>query len=98
MVSPARGQQRERDSSANPCSPASSMVSPASDGAGLTEPESDVLRLTAAGHGAGEVAQLLDVSVTTVRNYLSSIYRKLDAHDRTEAVVSGVHRGIIAVS
>jgi len=70
----------------------------ASDGAALTEPETDVLRLTAASHGTGEVAARLDVSVRTVRNHLSSIYRKLDDQDRTEAVVTGVRRGIIAVS
>ena len=63
----------------------------------LTERETDVLRLTAASHGAREVAQLLDVSVRTVRNHLSSIYRKFDAHERAEAVLSGERRGIIAL-
>ena len=74
------------------------LASEVSGEAALTEHEGDVLRLTAAGHGTGEVAQKLDVNVRTVRNNLSSIYQKLDAHDRTEAVVSGVRRGIIAVN
>jgi two-component system response regulator DegU len=69
-----------------------------SDGMALTDPESEVLHLTAASHGTAEVAERLDVSVKAVRNHLSSIYRKLDDHDRTEAVVTGVRRGIIAVS
>ncbi|MGH9033581.1 MAG: response regulator [Acidimicrobiia bacterium] len=74
------------------------LTSVSSDGAALTEHETEVLRLTAASHGTGDVAELLDVSVRTVRNHLSSIYRKLDGRDRTEAVVSGVRRGIIAVN
>ena len=69
-----------------------------SDGVALSDPESEVLHLTAASHGTAEVAERLDVSVRAVRNHLSSIYRKLDEHDRTEAVVTGVRRGIIAVS
>ena len=73
-------------------------MSSASDGAALTESETEALRLTAASHGTGEVAELLDVSVRTVRNHLSAIYRKLDDRDRTEAVLTGVRRGIIAVS
>jgi DNA-binding NarL/FixJ family response regulator len=74
------------------------MSSDSSDGdSPLTERETDVLRLTAASHGAREVAQLLDVSVRTVRNHLSSIYRKLDAHERAEAVLSRERRGIIAL-
>jgi DNA-binding NarL/FixJ family response regulator len=64
----------------------------------LTRREADVLRLTADNHGTREVAQLLDVNVRTVRNHLSSIYRKLDADERAEAVVSGARRGIIALN
>jgi two-component system, NarL family, response regulator DegU len=69
-----------------------------SDGMALTDPEAEVLQLTAASHSTAEVAERLDVSVRAVRNHLSSIYRKIDEHDRTEAVVTGVSRGIIAVS
>jgi two-component system, NarL family, response regulator DegU len=74
------------------------LTAEASGGPALTEPESDVLRLTAANHGTREVAALLDVSVRTVRNHLSAIYGKLDARDRTEAVVTGVRQGIIALA
>jgi two-component system, NarL family, response regulator DegU len=74
------------------------LSSESSNDAALTESEKDVLRLTAASQGTGEVAELLDVNVGTVRNHLSSIYQKLDARDRTEAVVSGVRQGIIALN
>ncbi len=74
------------------------LSSESSNGAAPTESETDVLRLTAASHGTGEVAELLEVSVRTVRNHLSSIYERLDARDRTEAVVSGVRQGIIALN
>jgi DNA-binding NarL/FixJ family response regulator len=69
-----------------------------SDGAALSEEEADVLRLTAANHTTSQVAELLDVSVRAVRNDLCAIYGKLDAQDRTEAVVSGVKHGIIALA
>jgi DNA-binding NarL/FixJ family response regulator len=74
------------------------LTAEAPGGPALTEPEADALRLTAANHSTREVAALLDTSVRTVRNHLSTIYGKLDAQDRTEAVVTGVRQGIIALA
>jgi two-component system response regulator DegU len=54
-----------------------------------------VLRLFANGALASQVAQQLYVSPKTVKNHLSSIYRKLGAVNRTQAVALAVKQGII---
>jgi two-component system response regulator DesR len=51
----------------------------------LTDRERQVLRLAADGLGNAEIARALDLSEGTVRNYLSEILSKLDAHNRTDA-------------
>lgn len=53
--------------------------------AGLSAREVEVLRLVATGLTNAEVAGKLFLSSRTVEWYLSSIYRKLGLHSRTEA-------------
>ena len=48
--------------------------------------ELDVLRLLAAGLDAPEIAEKLVVSANTVRTHIKSLYRKLNAHSRHEAL------------
>jgi DNA-binding NarL/FixJ family response regulator len=57
--------------------------------------EIEVLQLIAEGASPPEVAERLFISVKTVKNHLSSIYEKLDARDRTQAVLKGLRIGII---
>jgi two-component system response regulator DegU len=57
--------------------------------------EIEVLQLIAEGASPPEVAERLYISVKTVKNHLSSIYEKLDARDRTQAVLRGLRLGII---
>jgi len=57
--------------------------------------EEEVLQLVADGLSLPEVAAALFISVKTVKNHLASIYAKLDARDRTQAVLRGVRMGII---
>ncbi len=52
----------------------------------LTEREREVLRLYAAGMTSPEIAQHFVVSINTVKTQLKSIYSKLDAHSRAEAI------------
>jgi DNA-binding NarL/FixJ family response regulator len=42
-----------------------------------------------------EVAAQLYISIKTVKNHLASIYQKLDARDRTQAVLRAVRMGIV---
>lgn len=59
---------------------------PASVQHDLSDPEMDVIRLMADGHSNREIADLLYVSVNTVKTHVSNIYSKLDVQRRTQAV------------
>ena len=60
--------------------------------------EEEVLQLVADGLSLPEVAAALYISVKTVKNHLASIYAKLDARDRTQAVLRAVRMGIIRLT
>ncbi len=61
----------------------------------VTRREEEVLQLIADGYATSEVAERLFISQKTVKNHLASIYQKLDARDRTQAVLRAVRMGII---
>ena len=61
----------------------------------LTKREEEVLQLIADGCATPEVAKRLFISAKTVKNHLASIYEKLNARDRTQAVLSAVKIGIV---
>ena len=61
----------------------------------LSAREAEVLQLIAEGSSPPEVASKLYISVKTVKNHLSNIYDKLDARDRTQAVLKGLRMGVI---
>ena len=63
--------------------------------AGLSAREVDVLRLVAAGLTNADVAEKLILSSRTVGWHLGSIYRKLEAHSRTEATRFAVEHGLL---
>ncbi len=61
----------------------------------ITKREEEVLQLIADGCSPPEVASKLYISQKTVKNHLASIYAKLDARDRTQAVLRAVRMGIV---
>ena len=61
----------------------------------ITRREEEVLQLIADGCSTPEVAERLYISQKTVKNHLASIYQKLDARDRTQAVLQAVRMGIV---
>ncbi|HYI63174.1 MAG TPA: response regulator transcription factor [Acidimicrobiales bacterium] len=61
----------------------------------VTKREVEVLQLIADGCSTTEVAERLFISQKTVKNHLASIYQKLDARDRTQAVLQAVRKGIV---
>ena len=64
----------------------------------ISKREEEVLQLIADGCSTPEVAEKLYISVKTVKNHLASAYQKLDAADRTQAVVRALKMGIINLS
>jgi two-component system, NarL family, response regulator DegU len=64
----------------------------------ITRREEEVLQLIADGCSTPEVAERLFISQKTVKNHLASIYQKLDARDRTQAVLQAVRMGIVHLS
>jgi len=56
----------------------------------LTAQEAAILRLVAGGYSNKEVARHLGISMGTVKNHISDILRKLDARDRTHAVLKAI--------
>jgi len=63
----------------------------------ISKREEEVLRLVATGASIPEVGRRLYISAKTVKNHLSSIYQKLDSHDRAQAVLKAVRMGLIQI-
>ena len=63
----------------------------------ISDREVEVLQLIADGCSTPEVAAQLYISQKTVKNHLASIYQKLDARDRTQAVLAAVRMGIVSL-
>ena len=60
---------------------------------GLSDRESEVLALITQGKNNADVARLTYLSPNTVKSYIRSIYRKINAGSRTQAVLWGVQHG-----
>lgn len=61
----------------------------------LTERETEILRLMAAGYSNKEIANSLDVAEGTVKNHVSNILSKLGVRDRTRAVLKSFELGLV---
>jgi DNA-binding NarL/FixJ family response regulator len=61
----------------------------------ITTRELDVLRAVASGHSNKIIASDLNISEHTVKNHLKSILSKLNASDRTHAVMIALKRGFL---
>lgn len=61
----------------------------------LSEREQEILQLVVAGRSTDEIALVLHVAGTTVKTHLTSIYRKLDVANRTQAVAKAIRENII---
>ena len=61
----------------------------------LTPREEDVLRLLAQGLSNPEIAQQLNLSAGTVRNYVSEAFAKLGVSDRAQAAIMAVKLRLI---
>lgn len=65
---------------------------------GLTPREFEVLEQIAAGASNRDIADRLFISESTVKNHVTSIFRKIGVTDRTQALLHAVRRGWVRVN
>jgi DNA-binding NarL/FixJ family response regulator len=65
---------------------------------GLTMREIEVLDCVAQGFSNREIAEALFVNEQTVKNHMTSIFRKLDVEDRVQALILAIKRGWVDFS
>jgi DNA-binding NarL/FixJ family response regulator len=63
----------------------------------LTERQLQILALVARGLTNRQVGEALGISELTVRNHMRAVLRKLHSRDRTQAVVTALSAGWIAI-
>lgn len=61
----------------------------------LTPRQQEVLACLARGHSNNEVASALFITEATVKAHVKAILDKLDARDRTQAVITAMRRGLL---
>lgn|GEM_PF-216285 len=62
----------------------------------LTERETEILKWIQIGKSSWEISVILAVSERTVKFHLNNIYRKLDVHNRAQAVARALRLGLIS--
>jgi len=73
----------------------------ASDGqtSGLLTPrETEILRLASKGMSNKEIANVLFLSLRTVKAYLTNIFNKMNCGSRTDAIIKGLKEGYITLN
>jgi DNA-binding NarL/FixJ family response regulator len=80
-----------------PAEAGSAMGPPASTIEALTDRELEVLQLLGLGYANKKIALDLSISEHTVKFHISSIYGKMGAGNRTEAVRIGLQWGLISI-
>lgn len=68
---------------------------PAASLGDLTPREQDVWRLMATGLDNAEIAEAMDISVSTVKNHITSLFGKLGTRDRAQAVIAAYETGLV---
>lgn len=63
----------------------------------LSPREMDILRLIVKGLNNQKIAEALNITRGTVKWHVNIILRRLDVHDRTQAVVVATQRGIVEI-
>jgi two-component system, NarL family, response regulator LiaR len=68
---------------------------PSTEDSVLSPRELDVLRLIAEGLGNKEIADKLEISLSTVKTHIEDILARLKVSDRTQAAVKAVRQGLL---
>ncbi len=64
----------------------------------LSPRECEVVILVARGMVVKAIAHSLQISEKTVRNHMSSIYRKLAIYDRSQLVIYALKKGLVDIN
>jgi len=64
-------------------------------GGALTQRDTTLLRLLAAGYNNRQIAHELNLAESTVKNNLSSLFQKINVRDRTQAVLYAFAEGVV---
>lgn len=62
---------------------------------GLTARELDILTLIATGASNREIGEKLFLAEKTIKNYVTSIFQKLQINDRTKAAIYAIQHGLV---
>lgn len=73
-----------------------SQVEPDQGVGGLTPKELEILKLLAMGLSNKEIGRRLCLAEKTVKNYLSTIFQKLQINDRVQAAIYALRHGLLA--
>lgn len=63
----------------------------------LTKREIEVLKLMAFGFYNKDIGEKLNISERTVKNHISSIFKKIDVSDRTQAAIFAIRNNLINI-
>ena len=63
----------------------------------LTRREMEVLKLLSVGLYNKEIGEKLNISERTVKNHISSIFKKIEVTDRTQAAVFSIRNKLIDI-
>jgi DNA-binding NarL/FixJ family response regulator len=77
--------------------PMSQALAARTPDASLSRREVEVLKLLAQGKTNRQIGEDLGIAEATVKCHVSVILMRLDASDRTQAVVTALHRGLIHI-
>ena len=61
----------------------------------LTKREKEILILLVEGTDNHNIAEMLFISIQTVRNHIRHIYEKLQVHSKSQAVVKAIREGLV---
>lgn len=70
-------------------------LGPISTDSPLSKRELEVLKLIADGFRNKEIAEVLNMSLSTVKTHIEEILQKLSVNDRTQAAVKALRRGLL---
>lgn len=62
-----------------------------------TKRECEVLQLLASGMSNRKIAEELNISEKTVKNHVSSLFKKMNVNDRTQAVITAIRNDWVSI-